>query len=282
MRYFPFFSILLAAFLLQDRTAAAQTLSTITDGSTGIQLGLPPELLHSRRSAKWGTNWQYAGNTLNVDTLNFGNRSLADLNGTLRSIRGRRISNASMTQSQLLLEGRDADGTWFYVMIQRQGGLSRGLSIVYSSASYQGLVRSIAASFVAFPEFQAPQSSPSVATPSPPAGGDSERVNELARELERVKEQLRQQELERERQQAIEVIRKQERERLEREYAEREKERLAALSEEKERALRAAKVIADERRADELRRAQKLGADGDDLEATCGNREGIQASTPGC
>jgi hypothetical protein len=282
MRYFLFFSMLLAAFLLPDRAAKAQTLTTITDPATGIQLGLPPELLESRSSAKWGTNWHYAGNTLNIDTLNFGNRSLADLNGTLRSIRGRRITNASMTHSHLMLEGRDGDGTQFHIMIERQGVLTRGLSIVYSSPSYEPLVRSIAASLVAFPEFRAPQPSPPIAAPSPPPDGASERVGELARELERVKEQLRQQELERERQQTIEAIRKQERERLEQEYALREKERLAALSVERERAAREAKALADERLADEQRRAQKLGASADDAEALCGHREDVQASAAGC
>ncbi len=281
MRYFLFFSMLLAAFLLPDRSAKAQSLTTITDAATGIQLGLPPEVLESRSSAKWGTNWHYAGNTLNIDTLNFGNRSLTDLNGTLRSIRGRRITNASMTQSRLMLEGRDGDGTQFHILIERQGALARGLSIVYSSDSYEPLVRSIAASLVAFPEFRAPTPGAPIAAPAPPPD-TSERVGELARELERVKEQLRQQELERERQQAIEAIRKQERERLEQEYALREKERLTALSVERERALREAKALADNRVAEELRRGQKLESDAEDPDALCGHRADVQASAAGC
>ena len=282
MRYFPFFSMLLAALWLAGRPAEAQTFTTITDAATGIQLGLPPELLETRTSAKWGTNWRYAGNTLNIDTLNFGNRSLTDLNGTLRSIRGRRITNASVTHSHLLLEGRDGDGTQFRIMIERHGAISRGLSIVYSNASYEPTVQAIAASFVAFPELRVPPPSPPIAAPAPSPDSSSERVGELARELERVKEQLRQQALERERQQAIEAVRKQERERLEQEYAQREKERLTALSVERERASREAKAAADQRDAEELRRSQKLESAPDDPEAACGHREDVQASAASC
>jgi uncharacterized caspase-like protein len=237
--------------------ASAQTLTRTVDDGTGVELALPTDMLVVKKRTKWGTNWQSANNRLNIDTLNFGSdRNLAEVYSTLKNIRGRRLTNNVFDQLRFVLEGSDSDGTWFYVTASERGGTVRGLSIVYSNKSSEQLARSIAGTFLPFPDAQIAQRG----TPPPveprSQDGANQKIAELTRELDRVKEQLQEQERERQRQKEIEGIRKQEREKLEKEFALREKERSSRTEEDRAREQRDEKRFADERREAREREAE--------------------------
>ena len=242
--------------------ASAQTLTSIVDNRTGVQVALPPDILASQIGTKWGMNWRSAANRLNIDTLDYGTRSLIELHTTLRNISGRRITNSILDQSRLVLEGRDRDGTWFYVVAAQRGGVTRGLSVVYSDQAFHSLAQAIVNSFVAFPAPAMPpptqlaERAPLVIDQPQSSNAASQQISDLKRELGRVQEQLKEQELERQRQKDIEAIRKQERERLKEEFTMRDQERITALQVERERESRQAQLFADERKQAREREAE--------------------------
>ena len=252
-------AMLCIAILLTGRSdiVSAQTLTEIVDEQTGIRLALPLDMLPVKKRGKWGTNWQSGGNRLNIDTLNFGNqRNLAEVYSTLKTIKGRRVTNDSFDAWRFVLEGSDSDGTWFFVTAAARGDTVRALSIVYSSRASEPLARSIADSFAPFPEMQTAQRSALPAAEPRSQEGANQRVSELTRELDRVKEQLREQERERERQKQIEQIRKEERERLEKEYAVRDKEKRSRAEEDRAKEERADRIFAEEKRQAREREAE--------------------------
>jgi hypothetical protein len=163
------------------------------DPMTGVKLSIPEDIVDIVTVKKFGRNWRSDDHRLNVDSLNFGNRDIGDLNSTLSDRDGRRISNRQISSRHLVLEGSDEDGTTFIVKIERQGDQTRGVSIVYSNSAARELApvaRRVVSSFVAFPDTSPQARAPDpVAPPPPPPAPDTsgldKRLAELNARLER-------------------------------------------------------------------------------------------------
>lgn len=216
-------------------------------------MAIPEHLVGTGEPSRYGWNWSTDGDDLNIDTLNFGDRDLAELNATLSGRRGRRITSRDLRADLLVLEGRDDDAR-FVIRVERKDSQTRGLSVVHSERSSKRLapvVSRIVSSFVAFPAEQASPQAPAAVveppTPPTPATAIDGRIQELEQKLAK----LRQLEEERAHREAADAERKEaarrleeERERMrveEQERAEAEKreirERLDALRKSSERAL---------------------------------------------
>ena len=127
----------------------------LIDSETGVQLGIPFEIVGGAKPSSWGNTWSASDGRLRIATLNFhGKRTLRSVYETIRGRKGRRISRDSYDGHNFILEGSDADGMFFHVQANERHGEVRGISITYEGSAKTELalvVSSIAQSYRAFP-----------------------------------------------------------------------------------------------------------------------------------
>jgi hypothetical protein len=187
-------SVVAIAILWASIPSASAGWRAVTDG-TGVRVELPEDL-DVETTTKFGRNYRTDDRAINVDTLDFGTRTIDDIDETLRDKDGRRITRRDIDDTSLVLDGRDADGTQFIVRVKRRNGRTRGLSIVHRGrrADLAEMARRIAGSFVAFPGAAPPREvleAPRVAPPPPipPPARDEDLTRRMADLEARLREQ---------------------------------------------------------------------------------------------
>jgi hypothetical protein len=125
------------------------------DSRTGVQVYVPTWLRGAAQTRRYGTNWSGANGGIEIDTLRYEGRSCLD--DTYRNVRRAKrgeIYIDALGQNEWTLAGREPSEGWWVKMAYRSGEC-RGLSVVLSEEKISGsvdLMRSIAESFVAFPD----------------------------------------------------------------------------------------------------------------------------------
>lgn len=179
--------------------AQSGQLREIVDTATGIRLSIPVDIVSGPRSSKWGNNWKASDNRLNIDTLNFGRqRTLRSVYDTLRSIRGRSLTQDNYDGRSFTLQGRDSDGSFIHVQASESSGEVRGLSIVYSAWARDQLapvVSSVVRSFQPFPDTRPAPTPEPIAPVSPPPSAPvaraDPRVDSLREELDSLRSRIK-------------------------------------------------------------------------------------------
>ena len=133
----------------------AAELVTIDDSATGVRLALPANLIARRGRGTYGTSWRRRDRQLQIETIRLSpDRNYRAYYEALKAINGRDISRDEFGAAGFQLEGRDADGGLFVILMNKSGSEKRGLSIVYSARggrSLRRVVDQIIESFRPFP-----------------------------------------------------------------------------------------------------------------------------------
>jgi serine protease Do len=134
MNVLKLFQALLCLFALDQsvsRACHASELKVVDDPSTGVRVSLPVDLLSASTETAIGRNWTTTDRDFNVDTIKFpADQTLESAFLKLSGLRGRAVSRAERSSEGFVLVGHDADGSSFYLAVQRKDDVLRGLSIV--------------------------------------------------------------------------------------------------------------------------------------------------------
>jgi WD40 repeat protein len=156
----------------------------IQDDRSGIRIELPLEVLAVNKATKWGQSWSSRDGSITIDTLGLSDRTIQDLYETLRMTRGRTLTHSELGESSFVLQGKDVDGTHFYVEAQQNGGFIRGFSLVYSEKRQPQaprLIQRIKGSFQALAaggqSTAAPSAKSTSATPAPGTPAGTQKIN---------------------------------------------------------------------------------------------------------
>ena len=127
----------------------------VRDATTGIKIGLPFDLLTAERPIPLGRNWSSRDRSFNVDLLAFPDgQQLRAVYDKLRSVKGRVLTRSFFSETKFVLEGRDAGGSGFYIIVRQEQGALRGFSMVFAQkrkAALSELIARIVQSFDPFP-----------------------------------------------------------------------------------------------------------------------------------
>ena len=129
-------------------------LDVIIDKLTGVQIGIPSNIVSGPRPQKWGNDWKSSDERLKLSTIKY-HRSLHDVYTTIRDRASRVITVDKYEGPSFTLQGRDPDDTQFYVEAKENNGEVRGISITWEAwarSELNPLLRAIVHSFKAFPD----------------------------------------------------------------------------------------------------------------------------------
>ena len=145
-----------------------------TDSATGIQMLVPTKLLTAHRPADFGTHWENADKSVELETLVIpeSKTPFARLLRRLSEAGNRRIEYSFVRDSIFVLSG-EVDDRKFYTMFVRDGGFSQGFSVSWTPAEDKmgRVVSAFLASVAKFPV------AGHIATPGPVAGPNPQPVS---------------------------------------------------------------------------------------------------------
>jgi hypothetical protein len=165
MKVLRLFQVLVCLFALGQsvsRACYASELKVVDDPSTGVRVSLPVDLLSVSTESATGRNWTTSDRGFNVNTIKVpADQTLESAFQKLSGLRGRTVSRTERSSEGFVLVGHDADGSSFYLVVQRKDEMLRGLSLVVEDkkkSQYDQLISPIVQSFVAFPSSQTNES----------------------------------------------------------------------------------------------------------------------------
>ncbi len=127
----------------------------VVDDETGVALRLPLSLLGPAQKTPSGSAWSTPDRRLKIVALNFRNRkTLLAVYQAIRDRPGRTLSQDALSGNRFELQGRDSDGSAFFVIAQERNGEVRGLSIACEKSATPDIVaaaQTILKSFRGFP-----------------------------------------------------------------------------------------------------------------------------------
>ncbi len=106
-----------------------------TDSATGIQMLVPTKLLTAQRPADFGTHWENADGSVELETLVIpeSKTPFARLLRRLSQAGNRRVEYSFVRDSIFVLSG-EVDDRKFYTMFVKDGGFSQGFSVSWTPA----------------------------------------------------------------------------------------------------------------------------------------------------
>lgn len=137
--------------LFMNSVLATEKFRVVTDTHARIKIGIPESFPHQGKPTKWGHTWASVDGGIAVNSLAFAHgRTIEDVYAGLTAVKGRVFSRNARTSNQFTLQGRDADGSGFYIAAVSDDVTVRGVSIIYTETrkrEYAGMVEQIARSF---------------------------------------------------------------------------------------------------------------------------------------
>ncbi len=127
----------------------------LVDEETGVALRLPLSLLGPAQKSPSGASWSTPDRRLKIAALNFRNRkTLLTVYQAIRNRPGRTLSKDALSDKSFELQGRDPDGSVFFVIAEEKNGEVRGLSIACDKSAgpeMLAMAQTVLQSFRGFP-----------------------------------------------------------------------------------------------------------------------------------